>query len=121
MAALSQRLLQHFEFKKRKKTFSTMTTEEYCKDFRYIKFDGNTQDFLRWKVKTLSFARRNKFDKYLKADMTKSKKKEDVRGNNYAWDQLLFSLHGTPFFMILECEGNAYQAWKMLQEKYEVS
>ena len=42
-------------------------------------------------------------------------------GNADAWDQLVLSLTGAPFNLIMEAKEDAHKAWKILLNKYEVS
>ena len=102
-----------------------MSEEEKSGSVRYVKFTGKGKDFNEWKVKTLALARRKGFDKYLKEKHVKSedskKDTEFTKGNADAWDQLVLSLSGTPFDLILEANENAHEAWKLLLNKYEVS
>ena len=92
---------------------------------RYVKFSGKGSEFNEWKVKTLALARRKGFAKYLKEDLQYSTddavKKSFENGNADAWDQLVLSLSGTPFDLIQEADENAYEAWRVLLNKYEVS
>ena len=92
---------------------------------RYVKFSGKGSEFNEWKVKTLALARRKGFAKYLKEDLQNSTddavKKGFENGNADAWDQLVLSLSGTPFDLIQEADENAYEAWRLLLNKYEVS
>ena len=102
-----------------------MSEEEKSGSVRYVKFTGKGKDFNEWKVKTLALARRKGFDKYLKEKHVKSedskKDTEFTKGNADAWDQLVLSLSGTPFDLILEANENAHEAWKLLLNKYAVS
>ena len=102
-----------------------MSEEEKSSSIRYVKFTGKGKDFHEWKVKTLALARRKGFDMYLRNDLedTEDSKKATafVKGNADAWDQLVLSLSGTPFDLILEADENAHKAWKLLLNKYEVS
>ena len=89
---------------------------------RYVKFTGKGTDFLEWKVKTLSLARRKGFSEYLVEDKS-SERTEDsyIKGNADAWDQLVLSLTGSTFVLIMEADGNAHFARKILLNKFEVS
>ena len=89
---------------------------------RYVKFTGKGTDFLEWKVKTLSLARRKGFSEYLVEDNS-SERTEDsyIKGNADAWDQLVLSLTGSTFVLIMEADGNTHFAWKILLNKFEVS
>ena len=64
-------------------------------------------------------ARRKIFIQYLKEDRSKNANFE--KGNTDAWDQLVLSLTGVQFDMILEAKENAHTVWKILLNKYEVS
>ena len=75
---------------------------------------------MEWKVKTLSFAHRKGFQKYL-TDLRDWTDKSYEAGNADAWDQVVLSLTGAPFNLILESNGDAYKAWNMLLNKYKVS
>ena len=102
-----------------------MSDEEKSSSVRYVKFTGKGKDFHEWKVKTLALARRKGFDRYLKEDLentTDSKKATAyIKGKADAWDQLVLSLTGTPFDLIMEADENAHKAWELLLRKYEVS
>ena len=102
-----------------------MSDKEKSGSVRYVKFTGKGKDFNEWKVKTLALARRKGFDRYLKENLetTDDSKNatEFIKGNADAWDQLVLSLSGTPFDLILEANENAHEAWKLLLNKYEVS
>ena len=86
---------------------------------RYVKFSKKGSEFNKWKVKTLALARRKNFAQYLKEDRLKDGNFE--KGNADARDQLVLSLIGVQFDMILEAEENAHTTWKILLNKYEVS
>ena len=45
-----------------------MSDEDKSTSVRYVKFSGKGSDFNEWKIKTLSLARRKKFDVYLRED-----------------------------------------------------
>ena len=102
-----------------------MGDEERSTSVRYVKFSGRGSDFNEWKIKTLSLARRKKFDVYLLEDGSKSTDNDVVdnyvNGNADAWDQLVLSLSGTAFSVIQEADGDAHEAWKLLLDKYDVS
>ena len=102
-----------------------MGDEEKSTSVRYVKFSGKGSDFNEWKIKTLSLARRKKFDTYLLEDGRLSTDKDVVdkydTGNADAWDQLVLSLSGTAFSVIQEADGDAHEAWKLLLDKYDVS
>ena len=87
---------------------------------RYVRFTGKGSDFMEWKVKTLSLARKKGFKDYLIKDMDRKVDKY-ADGNAHAWDQLVLSLTGAPFNLILEAKEDAHKAWKILLNKYEVS
>jgi len=42
-------------------------------------------------------------------------------GNADTWDQLVLSLTGAPFNLIMEAKEDAHKAWNILLNKYEVS
>ena len=87
---------------------------------RYVWFTGKGSDFMEWKVKTLSLARRKGFKEYLTTNVDwKVDKYAD--GNADAWDQLVLSLTGAPFNLIMEAKEDAHKAWKIPLNKYEVS
>ena len=102
-----------------------MGDEEKNTSIRYAKFSGKGSDFNEWKIKTLSLARRKKFDLYLLEDGRKSTDKDVVdnydNGNADTWDQLVLSLSGTAFSVIQEADGDAHGAWNLLLDKYDVS
>ena len=102
-----------------------MSDEEKSSSVRFVKFTGKGKDFHEWKVKTLALARRKGFDMYLKKDLEvtdDSKNAKDyIKGNADAWDQLVLSLTGTPFDLIMEADEKAHKAWEILINKYEVS
>ena len=66
-----------------------MGDEERSTSVRYVKFSGRGSDFNEWKIKTLSLARRKKFDVYLLEDGSKSTDNDVVdnyvNGNADAW------------------------------------
>ena len=86
---------------------------------RYVKFSGKGSEFNEWKVKVLALARRKNFGQYLKEDRSKDANFE--KGNADALDQLVLILTGIQFDLIQEAEENAYRAWNILLNKYEVS
>ena len=86
---------------------------------RYVKFSGKGSEFNEWKVKTLALARRKNFAQYLKED--RSKEANFEQGNADAWDHLVLSLTGVQFDLIQEANENAFRAWNILLNKYEVS
>ena len=88
---------------------------------RYVSFSGKGSSFVGWKIKTLSLARKKKFDMYLTKSWKSTEKDYDAEKYNDAWDQLVISLTGTPFTHIMDCEGDPYRAWMKLVEKYEAS
>ena len=94
-----------------------MSDEDKCTSVRYVKFSGKGSDSNEWKIKTLSLARRKRFDIYLREDRSGSGnvKLEDGYsiGNADAWDQLVLSRTGTAFSVIQEADGNAHGAWKL--------
>ena len=89
-----------------------MGDEEKSTSVRYVKFSGKGSDFNEWKIKTLSLARRKKFDTYLLEDGNFSTDQDVVdgyaNGNADAWDQLVLSLSGTAFSVIQEADGDAH-------------
>ena len=94
-----------------------MGDEERSTSVRYVKFSGRGSDFNEWKIKTLSLARRKKFDVYLLEDGSKSTDNDVVdnyvNGNADAWDQLVLSLTGVQFDLIQEANENAFRAWNI--------
>ena len=98
---------------------SSKSDTEKSGSVRYVKFSGKGSEFNEWKVKTLALARRKNFAQYLKEDRSKDPNYE--RGNADAWDQLVLSLTGVQFDLIQEADENAFRAWKILRNKYEVS
>jgi len=88
---------------------------------RYVKFTGKGTDFLEWKVKTLSLARRKGFSEYLIQETSDHTADLYIRGNNDAWDQLVLSLTGPTFTLIMEADSDAHIAWKILLNEFEVS
>ena len=76
---------------------------------RYVLLTGIGSDFMEWKVKTLSLARRKGFQKYL-TDVRDWTDKEHESRNADAWDQVALSLTGAPFNSILEANGDANKA-----------
>ena len=91
-----------------------MGDEEKSTSIRYVKFSGKGSDFNEWKIKTLSLARRKKFDVYLLEDSSKSTDKNVIdnydNGNADPWDQLVLSLSGTAFSVIHEADDNVNEA-----------
>ena len=88
---------------------------------RYVSFSGKGSSFVEWKIKTLSLARKKKFDVYFTKLWTAIDKGYDAENYNDVWDQLVISLTGTPFMHIMDCEGDLQRAWMLLVEKYEAS
>ena len=88
---------------------------------RYVSFNGKGGSFVEWKIKTLSLARKKKFDVYLTRKWESTDSGYDAEKYNDAWDQLVISLSGTPFSHIMDCQGDPYKAWMKLVEKYEAS
>ena len=88
---------------------------------QYISFNRKGGSFVEWKIKTLSLAKKKKFDVYLtkKWDSTDS----GYNAEKYigSWDQLVISLSGIPFLHIMDCDRDPYKAWTKLVEKYEDS
>ena len=88
---------------------------------RYVSFSGKGSSFLEWKIKTLSLARKKKFDMYFTKEWKSTDVGFDTEKYNDVWDQLVISLTGTPFTHIMDCMGDPYKAWTKLVEKYEAS
>ena len=88
---------------------------------RYVTFNGKGGSFVEWKIKTLSLARKKRFDKYLTKEWKSTDEGYDEEKYYDAWDQLVISLSGTPFSHIMDCEGDPHKAWMKLVEKYEAS
>ena len=57
-----------------------MGNEEKSTNVRYVRFTGKGSDFNEWKIKTLSLARRKKFDTYLLEDDSQSTDQDVVDG-----------------------------------------
>ena len=88
---------------------------------RYVSFSGKGSSFVEWKIKTLSLARKKKFDVYFTKEWKSTDVGYDAEKYNDAWNQLVISLTGTPFTHIMDCEGDPFKAWTKLVEKYEAS
>ena len=61
---------------------------------------------------------------YVAKDLTEEVNEADKKceyGNTDACDQLILSITGTTFNLIMEAEGNVHKSWIMLLKKYEVS
>ena len=77
---------------------------------RYVSFSGKGSRFVEFKIKTLTFARKKKFDTYFTKAWKSTDAGYDAEKYNDVWDQLVISLTGTPFLHIMDCEGNPYKA-----------
>ena len=76
---------------------------------RYVSFNGKGGSFFEWKIKTLSLARKKRFDEYLTRQWKSKDEGYEAEKYNDVWDQLVISLSGTLFSHIMDCEGDPHR------------
>ena len=97
---------------------------------RYIKFSGDYDKFDWWKEKTKEIARYKGIRKNLTRDwkVTIEEYDEDeydlmmiYEGNRKAWGFLIINLRNISCGLVIQCNGNAHDAFLASIDTYEVS
>ena len=97
-----------------------MSGDDDRETLRFFKFSGDEDEWVEWKEKTLSLARKEGYSAALEYDLSTSLVSLERKANDEAFDLLLISCKKTPFGIVKRKKGNAYEAWKSLVHSFSV-